>query len=323
MKEILNNYDFLLDAVILLVLELVYFKLADRYNIIDKPNERSSHTIPTIRGGGIIFIFSLLLLSIGNYFAYPYLVIAVLLSGAISFIDDIRGLPSLVRFSAHFISAMLLLLQSDFVTLPIALLAAIIVLIIAIINAYNFMDGINGITGFYSLAVIVPLLLTEPSEELRELQVYITVGLLIFLLFNARIKARCFAGDVGSVSMAILVVFLLMQRIYTTGNANYICFLLLYGVDTGMTIAQRLLQKENIFQAHRKHLFQLLSNEYKLPHLVVALLYALLQLFINYYIVHTTDSIWVTVVLGLIAAAIYILLKKVLLQRVKASTVAP
>lgn len=322
MKELLNNYDFLLDVVILLVLELVYFKLADRYNIIDKPNERSSHTIPTIRGGGIIFVFSLLLLSIGNYFAYPYLVAAVLLSGAVSFIDDIRGLPSIVRFSAHFISALLLLLQSDFITLPIAMLAAIIVLIIAIINAYNFMDGINGITGFYSLAVIVPLLLTEPSEELRELQVYITVGLLIFLLFNARIKARCFAGDVGSVSMAILVVFLLMQRIYATGNANYICFLLLYGVDTGMTIAQRLLQKENIFQAHRKHLFQLLSNEYKLPHLVVALLYALLQFFINYYIAHTTDSIWITVVFSLITAAIYILLKKVLLQRVKTATVA-
>ncbi|HQE11474.1 MAG TPA: glycosyltransferase family 4 protein [Flavipsychrobacter sp.] len=313
----LENLYYYIDGTILLILELVYFKVAERYKIIDKPNERSSHTIPTIRGGGIIFIFALLLFTIGNYFAYPYLVAAVLLSGTISFIDDIRSLPSKVRFSSHLISAVLLILQSKFQGLPIFGWVVLIFLIIAIINAYNFMDGINGITGFYSLAIVLPLLFTETNEELKELELYITMGIIVFLLFNARIKARCFAGDVGSVSLAILIIFLLVQRIYNTGNFNYISFLIIYGADTGLTMVQRLWNKENIFQAHRKHLFQLVSNEFKVPHILVALSIAMIQLGINIFIYRTSSNYWVTIVLMGVIVILYVLIKWMLLNKIK------
>lgn len=316
----LENLYYYIDGTILLILELVYFKVAERYKIIDKPNERSSHTIPTIRGGGIIFIFALLLFTIGNYFAYPYLVAAVLLSGTISFIDDIRSLPSKVRFSSHLISAVLLILQSKFQGLPIFGWAVLIFLIIAIINAYNFMDGINGITGFYSLAIVLPLLFTESNEELKELELYITMGIIIFLLFNARIKARCFAGDVGSVSLAILIIFLLIQRIYNTGNFNYISFLIIYGADTGLTMLQRLWNKENIFQAHRKHLFQLVSNEFKAPHILVALSISVIQLVINIFIYRASSNYWVTIVLMGVIVILYVLIKWMLLNKIKAKS---
>ena len=148
------------------------------------------------------------------------------------------------------------------------------------------MDGINGITGLYSLAVILPLFFTESNEKLQSLQFFSIIGLLVFSFFNARRKARCFAGDVGSISMAILVVFFLIMRIKEAGSAIYIGLLLIYGIDTVYTISQRLFQHENIFKPHRKHLYQYYCNEKRLPHLTVSIIYALLQFFINLGIVY-------------------------------------
>lgn len=260
----------------------MYFRIAAQFNIIDKPNERSSHLHPTIRGGGIIFIFAAFLFSLYNQFAYPYLMLALLLSGLVSFMDDIKSLPNWLRFFIHLISGLLILYQVGLFSLPLAFIFILLVLIIGVINAYNFMDGINGITGFYSLAIIVPLAYTEENLLMQQLQIFLLISILVFLFFNARKKARCFAGDVGSVSMAVLVLFLLLARITATGNFNYTGFLLLYGVDTILTIVQRLYGKENIFQAHRKHLFQLCSNEFRMPHVLVSLVYGLLQLCVNF-----------------------------------------
>jgi UDP-GlcNAc:undecaprenyl-phosphate GlcNAc-1-phosphate transferase len=315
-----SNLVYLIDAVVLFILELLYFKLAERYKIIDKPNERSSHIHPTIRGGGIIFVFAIILFSIANYFGYPYLLLAVLLSGAVSFIDDLRDLPSSVRFATHLVAALLLLYQGGLFVLGPLWIAAIAVLIVAIINAYNFMDGINGITGFYSLAVIVPLLLSEGNAELKELETYTLIGIVIFLFFNARKRARCFAGDVGSVSMAVIVIFLLIERIYSTGNLNYICFLLLYGIDTGLTILQRLYEKENILKAHRKHLFQLGCNEFKIPHLAMAFTYGVLQLGVNLAIIKLPENKHLIFYLIPVTATLYILLKWKAYQAIKSKT---
>ncbi|MBC7510160.1 MAG: UDP-GlcNAc--UDP-phosphate GlcNAc-1-phosphate transferase [Ferruginibacter sp.] len=263
-----------------------YFEIACYFNIVDKPNQRSSHTVPTIRGGGIIFLLSTILFFVWNGFAWPYLLAAVIASGTISFIDDIRTVNNKLKFSVHILSVLLIFKECGILSeLSPFYLAAIAIFVIGVINAYNFMDGINGITGLYSLAVISPLFLTETDEKLHSLQLFTIMGLLVFNYFNTRKKARCFAGDVGSISIAILVVFFLILRIKETNNFAYIGLLLVYGIDTVFTIMQRLYQKENIFKPHRKHLYQYYSNEKKVPHVIVSIFYAVLQFLISVSIV--------------------------------------
>lgn len=305
-------------AIILLAIMVVYFRLAIRFQIIDKPNERSSHVKPTIRGGGIIFPISVLLFFLLNEYQYPWFALAVLLSGAISFIDDIKSLPRSIRFGVHSLSAGLVLYQAGVAALPVVLIVLAFVFVVGVINAFNFMDGINGITGFYSLAVLVPLMLTEDNSVNLDLQSFVLVSLLVFLIFNARKKAKCFAGDVGSVSIAVIICFLLVQRIVATDDYKYLAFLAVYLVETGLTIIQRAMAKEKILEAHRKHLYQVLSNEMKVPHLLVAALFALLQFGINMTLVKNEVSILALVLLFAMLIAIYIPVKMRLLKIVKA-----
>ena len=313
----LDKIIYIVVASVLFGLELLYFLVAERYKIIDKPNERSSHKHPTIRGGGIIFIFSVLIFSLLHSGAYPYLLAAVFLSGAVSFIDDIKSLPNWLRFLAHVTSATLILYQAGLFQIGILMLLICLVLIIGVINAYNFMDGINGITGFYTIAIIIPLLITEQDSLLKELELYTLIGLIVFLFFNARKTARCFAGDVGSVSMAIIVVFMLIMRMYNEQNINYFGFLLLYGTDTVLTIIQRLYLKENIFKAHRRHLFQIYCNEYKVSHLVVGIAYGIIQLGVNWIILSLPSSPGLLLVLIFSTGIVYISLKLVAYRRLK------
>lgn len=280
-------FEYALVILFMMIAAIIYFKIADHYNIVDKPNERSSHVLPTIRGGGVLFLLAVLLFFFRNDQSYPYMLVAMLVSGVISFIDDMRTVNNRLKFSVHILSVCLIFIECGLInTLSPLYLIAIGIFFIGVINAYNFMDGINGITGLYSLAVIIPLFLTEDNEKIRSLELYSMIGLLVFNYFNTRKKARCFAGDVGSISLAILIVFLLIKRIQLTGSFVYIGLLLVYGIDTVFTISQRLYQRENIFKPHRKHLYQYYCNEKKLPHVWVGSLYALLQLIISLVIVY-------------------------------------
>lgn len=280
-------FEYLLVFLFMMIAAITYFKIADHYNIVDKPNERSSHIVPTIRGGGVLFLLAVLLFFFRNNLSYPYLLAAMFASGIVSFIDDMHTVNNRIKFSIHILSVCLIFIECGLVNTlsPLYLIAAGI-FFIGVINAYNFMDGINGITGLYSLAVIVPLFLTEENEKMRSLELYSIIGLLVFNYFNTRKKARCFAGDVGSISLAILIVFLLISRIQLTGNFVYIGLLLVYGIDTIFTILQRLYQRENIFKPHRKHLYQYYCNEKKLPHVWISSIYALLQLVVSLVIVY-------------------------------------
>lgn len=299
---------------VLVAVMLAYFRLATRYNIIDKPNQRSSHTTPTIRGGGIIFPLSVIFFAFYSGFEYPYLVVAVLLTGVVSFIDDIRDLPRLVRFGAHIIAALLILYQAAVFTLPLILIALAFILVVGMFNAYNFMDGINGITGFYSLAILLPLMITEDNQVNLQLQFFILIALVIFLFFNARKKARCFAGDVGSITIAVLMCFLVVQRIVTTDDYTYLGFFALYLVDTGLTIIQRAVAGEKVLEAHRRHLFQVLSNENSWPHLSVAVLYAVMQFCINYFFINSNTGIPGLIIIFTALIALYILVKYIILK---------
>lgn len=275
--------EYILLLAILFIAELVYFKIADKYNIIDKPNERSSHTQITLRGGGVVFYFGALAFFIYSGFEYPYFFLGLTAITIISFLDDVFTLSNKIRLLIHLIAVLLMFYQWDLFALSWLWIIPALIGVIGTINAYNFMDGINGITAWYSMVVLALLAMvnTEIPFVDEKLIVFAMLGAAVFAFFNFRTKAKAFAGDVGSVSMAFIVVFLIGQLIITTGNFIYILFLVVYGIDTVWTIVRRLLKKENIFQAHRSHLYQYLSNEAGVNKLYVAFVYGIIQYLIG------------------------------------------
>ena len=281
--------------VILLVLELVYFKIADKCNIIDKPNERSSHSTIVLRGGGIIFMLGLWIWSAFYGFCYPWFIAAVTLIAGVSFVDDIRSLPDSVRLVAQFVAMGLMFYQLDMLHWEMwwVVIIALIVCVGAS-NVINFMDGINGITGGYALSVLLPLLLINNGAagcDLNAKVAFVPTSLImtviladvVFCLFNFRPKgkAKCFAGDVGSIGIAFILLFMIGQLIMKTSDVTYLVFLLVYGVDGCLTICHRIMLHENLGEAHRKHAYQLMANELKIGHVKVSLFYMGLQLAVS------------------------------------------
>ena len=326
---------YLIIAVILVVAELLYFKIADKCNIIDKPNERSSHTRVVLRGGGIIFTIGLWIWSAFYGFQYPWLLAAVTLAAGISFVDDIHSLPDSARLVAQFAAMGLLLTQlvldNGQLTMPwwgwaLVGIAALIVMVGAT-NIYNFMDGINGITAVYSLAVLIPLLLVNwrPDQIGHDgvgfvessLIVVTILSVMVFSFFNFRPKnkAKCFAGDVGSVGIAFILLFLIGCLVMTTGDITWLVFLLVYGIDGCCTILHRIMLHENLGEAHRKHAYQLMANELGMGHVTVSLIYFGLQLVISlvmvYLVPNTVVAHWIYVIaVALLLALAYLLFMK-------------
>lgn len=313
---------------LLLVAELVYFKIADKYNIIDKPNERSSHSSIVLRGGGIIFSLSMLVwfavtsvtgewTTITEY--VPFLVGLLLVAG-VSFWDDVQSLPDSVRLIVQFIAMGLMFWSMDIMHWDMwwIVLVALIVCVGAT-NVINFMDGINGITAGYALAVLAPLVLVNNKLAFIDSSFLIVaiLGVLVFCLFNFRSKgkAKCFAGDVGSISIAFIMLFAIGKLVVQTQDVTYLIFLLVYGIDGCLTICHRILLHENLGEAHRKHAYQLMANELKIGHVKVSILYMSLQLAVSFgFIYLCPDSViahWIYLLVTLAVLAVaYVLFKK-------------
>ena len=304
----------LIIAILLLLIELLYFRIADRFNIIDKPNQRSSHKSITLRGGGIIFLFSIWIYAAFFGLQYVWFVVGATLIAAISFVDDVVSVPNRFRLVVHFAAMLLMFYQLGFLAWGqwyIVLIALIVCTYI--INAYNFMDGINGITGGYSLAVLVPLAVANSKVAAvdQNLIYVLMMSVLVFCFFNFRKKAKCFAGDVGAVTIAFAIVFLVFSFIEKTQNVLWIMLLVVYGVDSVLTIIHRFLLKENIFEAHRKHAYQLMANELKKPHVAVSCFYMVIQMAVSFGLLYLPINKWlysITVILVLCVA--YVMFKK-------------
>jgi UDP-N-acetylmuramyl pentapeptide phosphotransferase/UDP-N-acetylglucosamine-1-phosphate transferase len=279
---------------VFLLLINAYFKIADHFNIIDKPNARSSHSAITIRGGGIIFINGALAYFILYRFQFPWFIEGLLLISFISLLDDIKTVSRSLRLTFQFAAVLLLFYQLNLFSFPWWTWIITMIITTGIINAYNFMDGINGITGGYSLAVLAGLWMANNYQYqfIDNQLIYFTgIALLVFNVYNFRRKARCFAGDVGSVSMAFILIFLLGKLILSSGNIMYLFFLTLYGIDSVLTILHRLYLKENIFEPHRKHFYQVLANEAKIPHVNISAGYTILQTLLNLFIIWMINSL--------------------------------
>lgn len=343
--------------VLLLVAELVYFRIADKCNIIDKPNQRSSHSTIVLRGGGIIFLIGAWVWSAFFGFDYPWFLAGLTLVAGVSFVDDIRSLPDSVRLVAQFAAAAMAFYQLDILHWEMwwIVLVALIVYVGAT-NVINFMDGINGITAGYALAVLVPLgLLNTNYQELamnystneslgdtnyhelsmnlatncssvfssdgvfvdQSLIVASIIAAIVFCIFNFRPKgkAKCFAGDVGSIGIAFIMLFLLGNVIIKTEDITWLIFLLVYGVDGCLTIIHRIMLHENLGEAHRKHAYQIMANELKIGHVKVTLLYMAMQLAVSlgfvYLCPNTALCHWMYLLGALVVLAIaYVLFMK-------------
>ena len=306
--------------ILLLIAELLYFRIADKCNIIDKPNERSSHSTIVLRGRGIIFLIGVWIWSAFFGFQYPWFLMGLTLVAGISFVDDVHSLPDSVRLVAQFAAAAMAFYQLGILHWSMwwIILLALIVYVGAT-NVINFMDGINGITAGYSLAVLIPLAVVNLTDTFvaQSLIVSTILASLVFCVFNFRPKgkAKCFAGDVGSIGIAFIMLFLLGHLIIRTGDITWLIFLLVYGVDGCLTIAHRIMLHENLGEAHRKHVYQIMANELKIGHVKVALLYMVIQLVISlgfiYFCPNTMLAHWLYLIGAFVVLAIvYILFMK-------------
>lgn len=319
---------YLITFVLLVLAELVYFKIADRFNIIDKPNERSSHSSIVLRGGGVIFSLSMVAWAVlmvvqgecGVVLEYLPFLVGLLLVAGVSFWDDVKSLPDSVRLVAQFTAMALLFWNMGIMHWNMWWLVLIaLILCVGITNVYNFMDGINGITAGYSLAVLAPLmLLNQGGVYVEESLVIVSIiSVLVFCIFNFRPKgkAKCFAGDVGSIGIAFIIVFVLGNVIIKTGDFTYLILLVVYIVDAVLTICHRVILHENIGQAHRKHAYQLMANELKIGHITISSIYMIVQLVVSltfiYVVPNTVVAHWLySVSVFVFLSVVYILFKK-------------
>ena len=306
----MGNFSIII-LVLLFVAELFYFRVADKFNIIDKPNERSSHSRITLRGGGIIFYFGALAYFLSNHWEYPWFMLALTLITFISFVDDIRSTSQGLRLVFHFTAMALMFYQWGLFSLSWWWIIIALIICTGIINAYNFMDGINGITGGYSLVILGALAyINSEITTFVEPALINTVlcSVLVFCFFNFRKKAKCFAGDVGSVSIAFILLFLIGKLIIKTEDFSWIILLSVYGVDSVLTIIHRLMLHENIGLPHRKHMYQLMANELKIPHVGVSLIYMGAQaLVILGYFCFVRYGYWYLLGIIVLLSGIYVL----------------
>jgi UDP-GlcNAc:undecaprenyl-phosphate GlcNAc-1-phosphate transferase len=264
----------------------LYFRIAKRYEIVDKPNTRSSHLEPTLRGGGIIFpmlfiVMNLVLFAFDRGSVNLWFLFGLLLIAGISFWDDVKTLSPMIRVLFHMTAVVLMFWQTGLLELHILTIVIGFILVIGSINAYNFMDGINGITTLYSMVAVGTLYFLMPEMNLE----YVLVALLIFAFYNIRKRAVCFSGDVGSVSLSYIIAFCICKLMVDTQNVKWILLLGVYGIDSVVTILYRLKRSENIFKPHRTHLYQYLANERGVSHVGVSTVYALAQLALNVVVI--------------------------------------
>jgi len=236
--------------------------------ILDVPNERSSHTVPVPKGGGlaiiIIFYIGLIYFSQNMETKLIYALLSALPIVIVSLLDDIFTVPSKIRFFVQSISACSALYflggvnSVDLVFFELHGWWLNIIAFIGIIwltNLYNFLDGIDGYAGAEAVTVGLGLLFLF-HDPMGGVIVSASLG---FLFFNWH-KASIFMGDVGSATLGFLFsVFILNDT--THGNIySWLVLLSLFWFDATVTLIRRYMNREKLSQAHRKHAYQRLTQ---------------------------------------------------------------
>ncbi len=259
-------------------------RFAGSIGLIDVPSERSSHSVPTPRGGGIgiIFAFALsgVLLRIN-----PVLIIPCAAAGLVGFLEDFYALPPSFRLKIQIaVSAAAILAFSGLPASPAAtaLFLFWVLFVTGTANFYNFMDGIDGIAGLAGFAgfglMAYYSIFYAGRADIGVLSIVLSAACLGFLPFNLP-RARIFMGDAGSMFLGFTFAFFIF--ILSDNLETFVClamFLCTFYADATVTIAFRLSRNENLTKPHRNHLYQYLTNEMKLPHWNISASYAAAQL---------------------------------------------
>ena len=284
---------FIIATIAIIALELLYFFAAKRFHIVDRPNERSSHHRVALLGAGIIFYLAVLFYSLTHGLAFHTFLIAITILAVVSFVDDLHPLPSWLRLFTQ-IATVLLTFWPDISAIAPWQLVVLIVFFTGVLNIYNFMDGINIFEHWF---IDIEFIAT------------VMIAILVFGFFNFRTNARCFSGDVGSISMGLIVLYLLVRYVNSypgSGlNVSRICFIIVFLADGFLTIAKRFLSGRNIFAAHREHAYETMVNDLHVPYLFVSAGYALLQLIINIGYILVSDKNFYTIAVALILILAY------------------
>lgn len=295
----LKLYYFLIAPLGMLIMAFAYLKVAAKLNLYDHPVGRSSHNNRTITGYGIFVLLGLFLYSIVYpYTLSSYFIIGLIMMSLISFIDDIVFVKHFIRLIFQLFALILLAIDLPFeyiTTDKLPLIIASVIFGIGVLNAFNFMDGINGMLGLNSLVILVSFwwLNNHTYDATGHEITFITnefiytliIGVSIFLFFNLRNKAVAFAGDVGSISIAFVIFYLMVNLIFATGNYAYLLLFVVIGIDAALTVIFKLLLRENIFVPHRDFLFKKLVHVGKYKHVNISIIYAMVQAFISIIVI--------------------------------------
>lgn len=306
--------EYILVGLFLLLLEIAYMKAALKFRIFDVPHHQSSHTGVVIRGGGFIFYVAFVLWSLMHGLQWGGGLLGLSIIAIVSFIDDIHSISPRIRLVCQFIAILIMFKHSGL--LLENSLHVIIILAIACVgamNIYNFMDGVNGMTGGYSLVVSLALLyvsLYQVHFAPPSLLWYVILAIAVFNIFNFRRHAKCFAGDVGSLSIGFILVYLVLILALRGHSMSWMAMLIVYGVDGGMTIMHRILLRENLMKPHKKHAYQIMANELKIPHLVVSGIYMTLQAICCIWYIAYPGYLTLFLQFGILAAAYLLFMKK-------------
>ena len=198
----------------------------------------------------------------------------------VSFIDDIRDVNPKIRLVCQFVAIILMLYHSGLIRNSPHVILLLSFFCVGTVNIFNFMDGINGMTGGYSLVVALALLYVNTNVvhfSSSDLIVMMILSLIVFNLFNFRQRTICFAGDVGSLVIGFIFVYLVLRLCLRGESMSWIAMLSVYLVDGSLTILHRILLRENLMKPHKKHAYQIMANELEIPHLVVSCIYMALQ----------------------------------------------
>lgn len=270
-----------------------------REHLLDAPNERSSHSVPTPRGGGVGILAAFILAGLTLNIRTTFLFAAIFIS-AISFYEDYLRISVKFRLLAQLFAVLVFLFPmlpalsahyalSTFGFSPFIfflILPLIVIFLIGTANFYNFMDGINGIAGLSGVIAFGMLgiyTLYRPSPDtfqmaLSLLAICIALACLGYLPFNMP-RAKVFMGDVGSILLGF--VFAALVLTLAQNYQEMVCFAALlfpFYADELTTMAVRLQDHEALTQSHRRHLYQILSNELGIAHWKVTLTYGTVQL---------------------------------------------
>lgn len=267
-------------GIFLLAFEYAYFIFAKRLRIVDRPHHQSSHTGVIVRGGGVVFYVAFLIWSLSHDLRWGGGLLSLTIMAGVSFADDVHSISPKIRLICQFIAILVMFDHSGLLRNSLHVIIILAIACVGAMNIYNFMDGINGMTGGYSLVVSLALLYANTYVvhfAPFSLLLFVIISIAIFNLFNFRRSAKCFAGDVGSLSIGFIIVYFVLNLALKGQSMSWIAMLSVYLVDGGMTILHRISLRENLMKPHKKHVYQIMANELGMPHLVVSGIYMGLQ----------------------------------------------